>query len=188
MSNVNLSIYNEMMGEVVSNLKNEIKELTFKVQKARKDENWGTYKNLILAYKEIIKLYKEIVDEVSETEGNKTQHIKNNMTISLDKNTLKLMDKAFVRKKVTDDNTKDMYIDVARVNGGGTATALVYCNGKITYIKEKTFKDIVDIIENHTVEDKNIYIDTFGIGKGVADELDSRNIKYKKLEINKIQN
>lgn len=181
MSNVNLSIYNEMMGEVVSNLKNEIKELTFKVQKAREDENWGTYKNLILAYKEIIKLYKEIVDEVSKTEENKTQHIKNNMTISLDKNTFELIDEAFVRKKVAIDNKKDMYIDIGRDK------CIVCCDGKIFYIDTNglKFSNIIEVISSRfgNFEDKNIFIDKRGIGMGLVDAFDDKGVQYTDIEI-----
>ncbi len=188
--NLDIELYFEMMGEVMENLKNEIKELTFKVQKAREEGNWGTYKNLIIAYKEVVQLYKEIVDKISEDDNiSGTQYLKNNMTISLDENTTELINKAFIRKEVAIDNKKDMYIDVARANDSRNATiASVYCNGRVERIRGRTLKDIVDIIENYIVEDKNIYLDICGIGKGIADEFDSRNIKYKKLKINKIQN
>ena len=132
MSKVDLSIYGEMMGEVIANLKNEIKELTFKVQKAREECNWGTYRNLVIAYKEVIQLYKEIVDKISEYDVDNTQYIKNNTTIGLDENTSNLINEAFVKKEITIDNIKDMYIDVVRINGKNIVAALVYCNGEIT--------------------------------------------------------
>lgn len=79
-----VSIYNNMMKDIVDNLKNEIEQLTLKVQEARRDGNWGTYRNLIIAYKEIIKLYKEIVDEVANVYVDKTQYINGNLTIKCD--------------------------------------------------------------------------------------------------------
>lgn len=41
---------------IIQVLKNELIQLEGKIIKARKTENWGTYKNLILAYKEVFML------------------------------------------------------------------------------------------------------------------------------------
>ena len=60
MSKLHLDMYSTLMKEVSGNLKSEIEELSKKVKQAREFENWGTYKNLILAYKEIVKMYNDI--------------------------------------------------------------------------------------------------------------------------------
>ena len=40
--------------DVLENLKSEITELNCKIKKAREEENWGTYKNIILAYTNVL--------------------------------------------------------------------------------------------------------------------------------------
>lgn len=85
MSKLDQGRYGELMGDVSNNLKNEIAELSKKVSQARESENWGTYKNLVLAYKEIVKMYNDIAIDVCERDADKTQHIET--TLSLDKNT-----------------------------------------------------------------------------------------------------
>lgn len=44
-----------------------------------------------------------------------------------------------------------------------------------------SFSDIADIVAQHELDNTNIYLDDRGIGQGIADELDSRDIKYTKL-------
>lgn len=85
MSKLNVEGYLKLMEGISGNLKNEIEELSKKVEQARESENWGTYKNLILAYKEIVKMYNDIIIDVCERDIDKTQHIET--TISLDKKT-----------------------------------------------------------------------------------------------------
>jgi hypothetical protein len=69
--------------DIVNVLKNELKCLNSKITKSRENEEFGIYKNLILAYKEVLTLYKEMTE------------IKNkNMTICNFDNTFKV-DKDF---------------------------------------------------------------------------------------------
>jgi hypothetical protein len=86
-----VGIYRKMMDDILGNLKNEIEQLTSKVQKAREDENWGTYRNLIISYKEVIKLYKEIVDEFASVNVDKTQYINSHLTIKCDDDVTKFI-------------------------------------------------------------------------------------------------
>lgn len=46
---------------IIQVLKNELIQLEGKIANARRLENWGTYKNLILAYKEVFMLIENTV-------------------------------------------------------------------------------------------------------------------------------
>ncbi len=46
--------------DIMDNLKEELKCLTKKIKQERESENFGTYKNLILAYKEILMILKSL--------------------------------------------------------------------------------------------------------------------------------
>lgn len=173
--------HDAMLSDVVNNLKGEIEELTFKVKKARENENWGTYKNLILAYKEIIKLYKGIILDVYESDVDEVQHIDNNIKLSLNKDVL-----SFLKNNEKEDK-KDMYIDISRKSKDG-CLATIYCDGNLEYIHGKSFSDIANIITGlEVLRDVNIYLDIRGFGKILADELDSKGIIYRKLHINTIK-
>lgn len=60
---------------VLITLKNELACLNPKIQKARIDENWGTYKNLILAYKEVFQLMNDFINNHQWT----LEQIENNL-------------------------------------------------------------------------------------------------------------
>lgn len=49
---------------VLENLKGEVTELDFKIKKARQEENWGTYKNIIICYSEILQLVDKYEEEI----------------------------------------------------------------------------------------------------------------------------
>ena len=78
----------------------------------------------------------------------------------------------------------DLYIDTYRNNGLMSFT--IYCDGKMHNIANLSYKDIVDRLICIGIKNKNIFIDTIGVGKGLADELDSQGIRYKKLAISRI--
>lgn len=52
---LNVNIKNNKSG-IIDVLDNEIQQLISKIKKAREDENWGTYKNLILSLGEVMRL------------------------------------------------------------------------------------------------------------------------------------
>lgn len=59
--------------EVILNLKDEVKSLTSKIKSAREREDFGTYKNLILAYKEVLKLLQDTERNIKWEEKNKKE-------------------------------------------------------------------------------------------------------------------
>lgn len=72
---MNLENKVKFYGEIIDNLKKELDILALKIKKARENNNFGTYKNLILAYKEILELYKDLANEFKEEDSNKERQI-----------------------------------------------------------------------------------------------------------------
>ena len=89
-------------GEIVENLRNELNSLTAKIKKTRENNDFGTYKNLILAYKEVLSLYRELV------EGNEMGTININPTFNITKDidASEITDALY---KVMNDYLKIMY-------------------------------------------------------------------------------
>ena len=83
----------------------------------------------------------------------------------------------------SDDNT--MYLDPYRAQGKNKQRCAIYYNGE-SYEIEGRFSQMVQYINKIRNDDTRIYINTSGIGIGIADGFDLANIKYKKLKINKL--
>lgn len=93
----------------------------------------------------------------------------------------RLLDRLNVKPK---SDKEDIYVDVSAIDHHQTVVT-IYDNGTATYINSRPIPVIADIIES-MLKDKKVYIDTRGIGRGLADELDARNIKYHNISINRI--
>ena len=59
---MNMAMKDELFGDIAKNLKSELELLTVKIKECRERNDYGTYKNLILAYREILNLYVKIVN------------------------------------------------------------------------------------------------------------------------------
>ncbi len=103
------------------------------------------------------------------------------------KNEILLMRRDLIRNlKHKQPQNIDVYIDLDRTR------CIVYWNGQmfsIDYIDYKaaklTFDNIVDVIDSklNGFDNKNIYIDTHGLGMGIAGVFDSRGINYKSIKL-----
>jgi uncharacterized protein YaaR (DUF327 family) len=58
-----LNQYDQFTNDIIQNLQNELSALNPKLIRTRENNDFGTYKNLILAYKEVLELYKEMTEK-----------------------------------------------------------------------------------------------------------------------------
>ncbi len=99
---MNIETKGTLYGEIIKNLKNELSSLTEKIKKTRENNDFGTYKNLILAYKEVLGLYRELV------EGNEMGTININPTFNITKD-IDVSEITDALYKVMNDYLKIMY-------------------------------------------------------------------------------
>lgn len=161
--NINIEVLEKMMGDVLKNLKEEISELTVKVQQSRESENWGTYKNLILAYKEIVKLYQDIVEDVYKYDTNNIKQTNSSIKIGFDKETCSLLtSEGFVRKSnKNEDSLIKLFCEEDFLSG-----YIVTKNNNEMVLKAKTEKLLSNKLEQGVRLNKFIDVSGFrGIGK-----------------------
>ena len=175
---------------ILDTLVNEAMELKEKIENARKREDYGTYKNLILAFKEIVNLIHE------EKEKTKWVDMYSHYKMKIDEEFQEVIStwkqrgddvsehKIYkVEKEITDKPTYNLYFDISTNNTMKEHPSTIYYKDKIYYNYgniEQISKYIIDIIGKDKVK---IYGDTRTFGMGVYDYLKDIGFDVQPIEL-----
>jgi glutamate mutase epsilon subunit len=159
-----------------------VAKMPFKKYKKLKGERVMREKNFNERVKELKEKYEGVNDFDFETiiqlEDEYHRLLKNNPEHTKRRSEILTMRRDLSsRLKIKPEERNDMYIEPDRDR------ITIYYNGKISYIREPTYKDAVNrLYELIDTTKFNIYVNTIGVGQGFADELENRNIEYKELK------
>jgi hypothetical protein len=180
---------------LIESLIAEEQELVKKIEKARKDDDYGLYKNLIRALTDVTSLkQRELANVPRETWEEKFSHYWEGKELESGKNEYVAIWEQKgneIRKhrifKVTEDlsnkPTYDLYFDVER-RDDGNCKCRIYFKDKVNGVVGD-FKFIAKYISDLCFnENVNIYGDTFGLGLGLADHLKELGYTVKPTIIN----
>lgn len=160
---------------LLKTLLNEQNQLLKKIEKARNEDNYGTYKNLIQALSEITRLvnnerwedkssyYKTDEGEFVSTWEQKGKDIRNH--------------KIYKIEKEIKQETYNLYIDWER----DLTKTKVYYKDCMYGVQLEKYNDIRDFIIKNIIKNDNvnIYIDCCAVGLGIADSFNELGYKVQ---------
>lgn len=135
----NIGLYVSLNQSVLDNLEKEVMELGKKLEKTRSNEDYTTYKNLIVSYKEVIRLRQEIKMEIEKEENKKRESMKSKDTVD-----------SFIKDFMSEDKQKEeiAYLELRCIlsNCYDRYKCNIYYNNEIITIKSRGIDEIIDRI------------------------------------------